>query len=210
MKVLIGKYPEWIGPYQIAEKLLFWMDKHNDERVHNFGTWLATDTRGNDSWLTRVCQWISAKNKRQIYVRVDKYDSWSADHTLALIIAPVLKQLQLHKHGAPNIDDNDVPEGLNLRSYETDKLKASEWEVDDNHFKRWDWVLAEMIWAFEQLSTDDSTSKFFKDSGAQNIHRDMNEWMSSIEIDHAGLNAHQARIDNGTRLFGKYYQALWD
>lgn len=41
MYVKIGKYPEWIGPYQIAEKLLFWLDKYEDRRVHKFGEFLA-------------------------------------------------------------------------------------------------------------------------------------------------------------------------
>ena len=34
MKVTIGKYVDWFGPFQLAEKLLFWMDK-DDDRVYN-------------------------------------------------------------------------------------------------------------------------------------------------------------------------------
>ena len=36
MKVYIGAYTTYWGPYQIAEKLLFWMNKHEDRRV---GRW---------------------------------------------------------------------------------------------------------------------------------------------------------------------------
>ena len=27
MKVFIGKHVDWFGPYQLAEKILFWKDK---------------------------------------------------------------------------------------------------------------------------------------------------------------------------------------
>ena len=30
MKVYIGPYTNWVGPYQIAEKILFWMDRYED------------------------------------------------------------------------------------------------------------------------------------------------------------------------------------
>ena len=49
MKVYIGKYKDWFGPYQLAELLCFWAKKEKDEYgfehtadwVHNFGEWLA-------------------------------------------------------------------------------------------------------------------------------------------------------------------------
>jgi len=49
MKVVIGKYHTWIGPYQIAEALCFWAKPVKDEIgmprkpdwVHLFGNWLA-------------------------------------------------------------------------------------------------------------------------------------------------------------------------
>jgi hypothetical protein len=72
MKVVIGKYPTWIGPYQIAEKLCFWVKETPDEHgikskpswVHEFGTWLATNKDGSDSQLTKLCQWIESKRHR--------------------------------------------------------------------------------------------------------------------------------------------------
>lgn len=53
--------------------------------------------------------------------------------------------------------------------------------VDDNWFARWDYVLDEMIWTFEKILDD---------------KRQWNEYVSD-------------RMDNGLRLFGKYYQKLW-
>jgi hypothetical protein len=31
-----------------------------------------------------------------------------------------------------------------------------------------------------------------------------------MKVDRAGLEAYQKRMANGFRLFGKYYQGLWD
>lgn len=218
MKVVIGPYKSWVGPYQIAEALCWWVPKVHDSSdiiarkpdwVHDFGRWLSEDKQGNDSWLTKVCQWIENKRKRQIYVRIDKYDSWSADHTIALIAVPLLKQLQLTKHGAPLVDDEDVPEGLGLRSYETDKL-PSEGDTDSNHFKRWDWVLGEIIWALEQKSSDSADSQFYSRLDPDLNSKDINECINNIVIDYLGLEAWQARKTRGYKLFGKYFENLWD
>ena len=32
----------------------------------------------------------------------------------------------------------------------------------------------------------------------------------TYKMDTEGLNKHRARMDNGLRLFGKYYSGLWD
>ena len=60
MKVYIGPYKNWVGPYQIADALCFWAKNIEDEYgykrkpdwVHNFGTWLShgtTDEKITDS-----------------------------------------------------------------------------------------------------------------------------------------------------------------
>lgn len=218
MKVVIGPYRDWIGPYQIAEMLCWWVPKRRasddivarkPDWVHEFGTWLSEDKNSEDSWLTKVCQWIEDRKHRQVYVRVDKYDSWSADHTIALIAVPLLKQLQLTKHGAPIVDDEDVPEGLNLRSTEA-PAKENEYDTDDNHFRRWDWVLGEIIWALEQKTSDHGESQFYSKIHPDMKSKDINELVNNIEIDYLGLEAWQARKTRGYKLFGKYFENLWD
>jgi hypothetical protein len=131
------------------------------------------------------------------------------DHTLSPIIAPMLRQLHATKHGAPFVDDVDVPEGLGLRSTEAEP-KENEWDTDNNHFKRYDWVLEEMIWTFDQLSQDDHEGKFFDHSECDYNDKDFTSNIGKIKIDKEGLDAHNARIDRGLRLFGKYYRTLWD
>ena len=98
MHVCIGKYNRRWGPYQIAEKILFWMDK-KDDRVYKFGTWLADKKDGSDSWLTKFCVWLDHKKKREVYIKLHRYDTWNMDHTLALIIYPMLKQLKEQSKG---------------------------------------------------------------------------------------------------------------
>jgi hypothetical protein len=218
MKVVIGPYRSWIGPYQIADLLCWWVPRKLREHelfprkpdwVHDFGHWLATSKSGGDSALYKLCNWIEARRNRQIYVRIDKYDSWSADHTLALIAVPLLKQLQANKHGAPLVDDLDVPEGLGLRSTEADRTESED-HTDANYFRRWDWVLSEIIWALEQKTSDDADAQFFSKKDPKARFADINDEIQNIEVDMEGWKAWQARKSRGFQLFGKYYENLWD
>lgn len=171
MKVYIGPYRNWIGPYQIAE--LFKFVGFSKERQDQIGDYL------NKTWVKKFCEWIDSKKQVKRKIRIDNYDIWNMGDTLSYIIHPMLLQLKRSQHGAPFTDDSDVPEGLNLRSSEAPPVK--EWEADENIFKRWEWILDEMIWTFEQFTKEDDPND--KD---------------------------QERIKNGLRLFGKYYQGLWD
>jgi hypothetical protein len=38
----------------------------------------------------------------------------------------------------------------------------------------------------------------------------MSKGESKLKVDWDGLKAHQERKTNGYRLFGKYYEGLWD
>ena len=218
MKVYIGPYKNWFGPYQVAEKILFWKDKYDNDSVFRLGEWLAygnieerrqynnetvvtTDSlfermknieERPKSLLYRFLLWVDSKRSRKVKVRIDNYDTWSMDHTLSYIIVPMLKQLKETKHGAPCVDDKDVPKELRSTSAPP---KKNDWDIDDNHFKRWDWVLDEMIWSFEQKLSDDEPdySKTATPEEAAILHK-----------------KHYKRLNNGFKLFGKYYQNLWD
>jgi hypothetical protein len=141
------------------------------------------------------------------YVKIDRWDSWSMDHTLSPIILPMLKQLQATKHGAPFVDDEDVPEHLRSTAAEP---KENEWDTDSNHFLRWDWAMAEMIWAFEQKINDDAEGKFFDHSECSGEPIWDPESYKKVKYDKEGHTVWQARKANGFRLFGKYFEALWD
>jgi hypothetical protein len=228
MKINIGPYTRWIGPYQIAEKLLFWMDRHEDPRVHKFGEFLAHGfykkkpcADGKDyfdderpyTWLYKLCSWIESKKKRKVKIQIDPWDTWNMDNTLALIILPMLKQMRDKKHGSPFTDDKDVPD--NLKSTAAPP-KKNDWDTDDNHCARWDWILDEMVWAFEQIVTDEEPDFWtIEPQGMHSVKEEGTnlsriEWDVEGEMDWTAAKAYKDRIANGTRLFGKYYQALWD
>ena len=156
------------------------------------------------------------------YVKIDRYDTWSMDHTLADIILPMLKQLQKDKHGAPNVDDEDVP--MELQSW-TSPAKG-EYDVDGHHFARWDYVLGEMIFAFECKVKDNwddqfwsGTSKFETVETGETVFNPVTQKVEKTyqmvqkgdyKCDWEGRQKMQDRISNGFRLFGRYYENLWD
>ena len=202
MKVYLSKYRyHWISPYTVLEKVFFWREIDYDEPII-------------DKWsdrLTPICQGIQKVldfiHPKINYVKIDQWDTWSMDYSLSFIVVPMLKQLKVTKHGAPFVDDEDVPEELKSTSAPP---KENEYDTDENHFKRWDWALNEMIWAFEQNLDTNSEEKFFDHAEWDEKEKDFGKNLHKIKIDQPGLKAHQDRKANGFRLFGKYYQGLWD
>jgi len=202
VKVYLSKYRyHWISPYTVLEKVFFWREIDYDEPII-------------DKWsdrLTPICQGIQKVldffHPKINYVKIDRWDTWSMDYSLSFIVVPMLKQLKETKHGAPFVDDEDVPEELKSTSAPP---KENDYDTDENHFKRWDWALNEMIWAFEQNLDTNSEEKFFDHAEWDEKEKDFGKNLHKIKIDQPGLKAHQDRKANGFRLFGKYYSGLWD
>jgi hypothetical protein len=199
MKIFFNGYPNyWLSPYTILEKIIFWREIDYDEPVI-------------DKWANRLTPFCEALQKvRKIihpkirYVKIDRYDTWNMDNSLAHIIHPMLIQLRDTKHGSPNVDDNDVPK--NLRRYVA--TQPIENDTDEFWHDRWTYVLNEMIFAFEQELKDDDEAEFFDFTKSKgNIFE--GDYVGP-EVDWDGLKAHQERKANGFRLFGTYYSALWD
>ena len=225
MKVYISNYRNhWISPYTILEKVCFWeKDKdvfydHEDTGKGAYVKWVK--------FLNPICgavhKFLDSIHPKINYVKIDYYDTWSMDQTLSPIILPMLKQLQATKHGAPFVDDEDVPEGMNLRSTEA-PTKENEWDTDENHFKRWDWVLEQMIWSFEQLNDDENDAQFhtgvhdkksvacaWDDNGKATMYQMVEGENDTSHFDGDGYKAHYEKIQVGLTLFGKYYRNLWD
>ena len=206
MKVKIGSYPN---------RLI--CNIHSNHMNKKYG---YNGMEGNQSYEDHVLEaiddgiqrvydvfnWIwFDRRTQQIKVRIDRWDTWSMDHTLAHIVLPMLIQLKATKHGAPWVDDEDVPEELRSTSAPP---KENEYDTDDFHFKRWNWVLDEMIWAFEQKCRADWQDDYYGDYVEDQKNGSMAgsfEW-----IDDKGRDAHQKRMSNGFKLFGKYFENLWD
>ncbi len=214
MKVYINKYRNhWLSPYIILEKVFFWREiDYEEPKIEKWADRLEPFSKV----LQDVLDFI---HPRVEYVKIDHWDTWSMDHTLSSIVVPMLKQLKEVKHGAPNVDDEDVP--MELQSW-TSPAK-DEYDTDGHHFARWDYVLNEMIFAFE-CKVDDtwqekfSSGEFDKKTVAcqwdENGKATMYQWIDgpnhTYKLDFDGMQEVQKRITNGYRLFGKYYEALWD
>mgnify|MGYP003342698556 CR=1 FL=1 len=204
MKVYIGPYKNWIGPYQLSDMIPF----ISEDTSHKIGTWLAK------TWINDVCEWVyKVRGERDIKVRIDKYDTWNMDNTLAHIILPMLKQLKASKHGSQIVEDEDLP--VHMRYGDPD-------ECDNWVHYRWEWVLNEMIWAFEQELDDSWEDQFIHGkseidwklvSGSEDDDSGMYEMIQKNPeywVDREGIRLYNDRINNGMRLFGKYYRGLWD
>jgi len=206
MKVTIGPYTSWLGPYQLAEKLLFWKDK-DDDSVYELGSKLEKTLIGD------ICEKIHARKKRKIKIHIDDYDVWNMDSTLAMLIHPMLLKLKGQKHGSPIVDDEDLPEQLRGTDYPdySDQYTFDfyhEYKNENLIHERWEWVLYEMIWTFEQLNND-WEDQYYDHSEVDDTLGVM-EQIKSVKTDWEGLRKHMDRMNNGLRLFGKYYRALWD
>ena len=222
MKVYISHYRNhWLSPYTILKSVCFWEKdddvfyNHEDKPKHKYEKWI--------NLLDPICMGVQKVldfiHPKINYVKIDRWDTWSMDHTLAYIILPMLKQLKDSKHGAPNVDDEDVPK--ELRSIYA--FPKEEYDVDGNHFARWDWVLGEMIFAFE-CKNDESWQDAYRsgeidwkseacgwdENGKATMYKHVDGPNHTYKCDYDGIKVVEDRIQNGFRLFGRYYQNLWD
>ena len=230
MKVSIGPYRSDLIPIRRWEKNYeFWSAGEGkyylDEEDY---TWYDKIVFGFFDWLDKIFlpinRW-SNQRKRKVKVHVDGYDVWGADHTLGMIIAPTLKKLKEVQHGYPHVDNEDVPEELHMTN---EQKEALNWDgtVDANHEARWNYVLDEMIWTFEQYSDPyECEDQFFHNveqldiiftpiEGTKTSSLDFNYQKDPTKPaywrDEEGLKKHHERKKNGLRLFAKYYDCLWD
>lgn len=166
---------------------------------------------------------------RRVNIEIEDFDTWSLDHTLALIILPALIQLKHTKQGVPN-ELTDRVGGDFDSNYTFDFIKEDDTEVFNQLCDKWDDILDKMIWSFQQLSIDDEyDSKYHHgkmDIGWEKVPNNM--YTSPLTgkseplyqmvdknpgehwYDHVGHNLHNERIQEGLELFGKYYRNLWD
>ena len=210
--------------------------------VHLFGEWLAHGSIEPEPKVGEVTRWSKNRHETYLYrfllwidklkdkiprkvIKIDRWDSWNIDSTLSPIILPLLKQLQETKHGSAQVDLEDVPEELRAQGHqEYDGQKVFDFyhENNDNNdydlvHKRWDWVLGEMIFAFEHLVDQTWEEKYRSgehditwtklENGCSQMGHGPND---TYKCDYDGLAAEWKRVDNGLMLFGKYFRNLWD
>lgn len=155
------------------------------------------------NWLYNM---FGYTNEQTVKVRIDDFDTWSMDQSLAHIITPMLHQLARTKQGSAMVDMEDVPF----------ELQHEGWDHEEGIHDRWDWVMQEMIFAFESKFSDwESTFssgdlKFDETKLEDGTVQWTKSELCTYNVDRKGRDAYQARVSNGFRLFGKYFEGLWD
>ena len=186
MKIKIGEYPNRltcnIHTRHMEKKygVVDWSEPSQHE------DYVFEAIEDSVQWVYNVFNWIWFDRRTQkIKVRIDKWDTWSMDHTLAHVIHPMLVQLKATNHGYPS--------GLTE--------------------KKWDSIMDEMIWAFAQKQRDhweDDYYEYREMGPEESKDPDSLFGLRLVWEDPEGRAAHQKRMTNGFRLFGKYYENLWD
>lgn len=240
MKVDIKKPRPYFGPTHLAERVLFWLPEdhpwvdalsdiiaYGKIQPERTGRRLLFDTEiESRTWLYKFMLWLNRKLEPRPMVRIDAWDTWCMPSTLNKIILPMLIQLKQKKSGAPYVDNDDVPQHLRFSRDQQDAYSKNG-TTDDVFFQRWDWVLDEMIHAFQRLDDDeweqqyhsgdvelvsvpvDSQDNEITDGSPAAWYRLENGPNHTHVVDRAGLEQEYQRIHNGLRLFGKYYRDLW-
>jgi hypothetical protein len=208
MKVKIGKY---------TDRLICNIHSNHMNKKYGYVDWPEVQDRKDHvlevidnrvQSVYNVVNWLWLDRRTQkVKVHIDKWDTWSMDSTLAPIILPMLVQLKATKHGAPNVDNADVPRELRMSKKDMTQF-VKDGPTDDKFFKRWDWILDEMIWAFEQKNRDHWEEDYYGpyiESEDGKVLSGRFEW-----TDDEGRQKHQERMSNGFSLFGKYFESLWN
>lgn len=197
------RYVEWRDIDHLSEKDYPWFDK---VVIGFFDLW--------QSVLNLTVNKIFENEDTRVKVKIDHWDTWCISNSLTPVILPLLKQLKEQKHGSPFVDDKDVPK--ELRSPKGFDFTTG--ATDPNWHLRWEWVLDEMIWAFNELNSDWESQFHTGKSDFEFVEIEIDGEIfyqmvrgpnDTSHFDAKGYEKHAKRIERGTMLFGKYYTSLW-
>ena len=121
-----------------------------------------------------------------VVCEVEDRDCWNLDYTLAPLILASLKHYEASNDiSFFMVDSCDVPDTLATFGDNWDAMceKKTQDKAEKEFRDRYEWVMAQMIWAFDRLATDDA--------------------------DPLPNTTAEFRINRGITLFGKYFRALW-
>lgn len=71
-----------------------------------------------------------------------------------------------------------------------------------NEKETWDTLLDKMIWSFEQIRSEDWEEQYITINGDDGH-------IENYHVDREGIQEHYKQIEEGIRLFAKYYMHLW-
>lgn len=171
-----------IGPYQPYWNLM-WIEDLWCKVRYSKESW-EVDEDKYDRWDAGFMHAVdklrvflnSITAKRTVKVKIERDDLIDCYCTLALVILPTLKAYAKADHSWPH----QISEEPLLPA----ELKSNGTNVDEAEQQAWQWILRQMIAAFEQIINED-----------WNTVEEHNERRQTIEL--------------GLSLFAKYYQNLW-
>lgn len=174
-----------------------------------------------------IGKYPKGNSERKIEVHIEPFDTYSLDHTLALIILPALLQLKATKHGVPSeFADMLGEEESGQDSFDFVK-EDHNWAFDEK-CKQWEEILDKMIWSFQQIVLDNYEEQYhhgepkydwvpceekYKDpitGKIEDVYTMVDKNPGEHWVDYEGMKKHEERIQEGLELFGKYYKHLWD
>ena len=205
MKIYINKpRNHWVSPYKFIEKIYFWEEiDYDDPKVEKLYAILEPFSKGLEKILNFVHPSIS-------YIKIDGWDVWNMDYTLSTIIVKMLQKIKDNKGGCTFIQKEDVPP----------ELRSDDEDENENVINRWNYAIGEMIFAFEsdtkdwekEFCTGEFDMEFVETNRKLNgckittLEKGPNH---TYQRDEVGIGKYRARMDEGRRLFGKYYNGLW-
>ncbi len=174
-----------------------------------------------------ISKYPKGDGDRKINVQIERFDTFSLDHTLAHIIYPALLQLKAEKQGVPSDFINDVGGEEYVDQTSFDFYTDTHDEAFRERVKEWDIVLDKMIWSFEQILKDEYDNLYHHGDPKYDWIKTDKQYPNPISgkledtyqmvdknpeehwYDFEGNQLHEERIQEGLMLFGKYYRTLW-
>lgn len=228
MRVKIGRYPHHFDTkdllyryldwrYGVSEWLFFGDDGHDGQPDYDWIDRSVIRTLKGVDWILDKClnRFIDRSRGPKHKVTVDPHDVVSLDYTLGLVILPALKRFREDNDSIHIVDPVDVPSYLKPSKDELDHYYQT-MEIDDKAHARWEWVLDEMIWAFECVVDKSWEDQYHTGNMDIQFERTSNGYCSMVygpdhthQFDSKGYEDHSKRIDRGLKLFTKYYRTLW-
>jgi hypothetical protein len=138
-------------------------------------------------------------------IEIHPWDTYSAYHTLSLIIYPMLlafKNDVVEKGSVPS----DFFQAVDVSDKTEEEAKAIHDKIYSEALEKWLSVLDKMIWSFGEIKDDyEGEQKFF----GINFDEDITDIKDRYDIDNDGLNDYYQKVDEGLALFARHYRSLW-
>lgn len=195
MFVFLGKYKDKFTIYSLScliAKLSGITESALPESFYGLMTSGFDDNEDHVTIFTKTINYIGAKLHTEPIkiVHVTDRDLWSADNLMATVIVQVLKKYRAtDRQGAPYVRLFDVPDDLLPTTLEEFENQL-DGDADTKFFKRWDYVIDEMIYAFEYITKNNDS----------HIEDENDIYYSNAQ--------NRERCNNGLMLFARYFQNI--